>query len=137
MTFQIQTKMKDSWSKRASKSSKQLIWMSAPWAFALKLSTMEKLLGDAWIAKKTPLASFVVAALKSQITRVIEFSLKETLEAAVTVVIQKLGIRSTFAQIIRDMKRALRRSWTNYQSKLKKARLKCLQIFANSSNSLA
>jgi hypothetical protein len=95
--------------------------MLALWEFALKHWLMEKLLGDAWIVKKIPRALFVAVALKSLITQGIECSLKETLEGAVTVVIRKLGILSTFARITRDMKRVQRRNWTNSLRKLKKA----------------
>jgi len=84
---------------------------------------MEKLRGDAWIAKKIRLALFAAVASKSLITQGIECSLKETLVGAATVVIQKLGIQSTFARIIRDMKRVQRRNWTNFLRKLKKAQL--------------
>jgi len=95
---------------------------------------MEKLLGDVWIVKKTQHVSFAAAALKSRITPDIECSLKETLEGAATVATQKLGIRSTFAQIIKDMKRVQRRNWTNFLSKLKRAPLKFLPIYAKSLN---
>jgi hypothetical protein len=104
------------------------------WEFALKLSIMERLLGDVWIVKKTQHASFVAVALKSLITVGIGCSLKETLEDAATVEIQKLGTQSTFARIIKDTKLAQRRNWTNFLSTSNRVQLKFSRTSAKSLN---
>ena len=68
--------------------------------------------GDAWIVKKIQHVSFAQNALRKVIMKDIEFNLREMLEGAVIVEIQRLGIRKVFAQIIKvNMILIQKRSW--------------------------